>query len=83
MSKNLTLTMPDEVAEALQDEADRTGRSPEQIGVECIVEHTRRARPGATDAAMPFFGAWKMTAEERSRIEREIEEDRRLVESEA
>lgn len=36
-------------------------------------------RRGSAEAILPFCGAWKMSPEERARIEREVEE-MRLVE---
>ena len=76
MTKMLTLEVPDGVLDALRAEATRMGKSPEQIGLECITQHARVHRPGTPAALKPFSGAWSMTDEERGRIERMIDKER-------
>ena len=76
MSQMLQLEMPDEVYQALEREARSLGKSPEQLALEWVREHAQQPRRGSVEAIMPSFGAWKMTPEERTAIERMIDEQR-------
>jgi len=80
MPCSLTLDLPDELDQALQSEAARTGKSREQVALEWIGSHHLPTR-GSAEAMLSSHGAWSMTPEERSRIERIIEEERLLEES--
>ncbi|MGE0377143.1 MAG: hypothetical protein AB7I48_18025 [Planctomycetaceae bacterium] len=75
MSQSITLTLPDEVDRALQDEAVRSGRSPEQVALEWIQSNVARPPRGSAEALLLSHGAWSMTPDEQARIERIIEEE--------
>ncbi len=77
MKQSLTLEIPDDVYHVLQQEAAKTGKSLEQLALNWITEHSRLGR---VEALMPFFGAWRMTAEERASLEQMIEAERHLEE---
>ena len=78
MTRQLTLDLPEEVDQALQAEAARAGKSPEQLALEWIESRINPPPRGSVDAVLPSYGAWSMTPEERKEIERMIEEDRLL-----
>ena len=78
MSRQLTLDLPDEVDQALQTEAARAGKLPEEVVLEWIESRIKPPRRGSAEALMLSHGTWSMTPEEHARIEREIEEDRLL-----
>jgi len=80
MSQSITLQLPDDVDRALHNEAARSGKSPEEVALEWIGSHTEKWRCGGADALMSSHGAWSMTPDERTRIERMIEEERLLEE---
>lgn len=77
MTRSLTLDLPEEIDQALQSEAARTGKSREQVALEWIGSHQPPAR-GSAEALLSSHGAWSMTSEERCRIEQMIEEERLL-----
>jgi hypothetical protein len=75
MTRSLTLDLAEEIDQALQSEAARTGKSREQVALEWI--GSRRLPPrGSAEALLSSLGTWSMTPEERSRIEQIIEEER-------
>lgn len=78
MARQLTLDLPEQVNQALQKEAARTGKSPEQVALEWIEPRMQPPARGSVDAILPSYGAWSMTPEERAQIERMIEEERLL-----
>jgi plasmid stability protein len=80
MSQSITLKLPDEVDRALQIEAARSGRSPEQVALEWIESNIAKPTRGSAEALLLSHGAWSMTPDEQARIERLIEEDRLLEE---
>jgi hypothetical protein len=82
MSRLLKIDLPEEVDRALQEEAARTGKSPEQVALEWIEDHVETLSRGGREALMAMFGGWSMTAEERAQIEQMIEEERLLQERE-
>ncbi|HLI47182.1 MAG TPA: hypothetical protein VKV18_00625 [Chthonomonas sp.] len=77
MPKTLMLEVPNEVYQALQQEAAKTGKSPEQLAVEWLALKSNR---GKAEALQPFFGAWQMASDERARIEEMLDEERHLEE---
>ncbi len=80
MKQTLTLEIPDKVLQTLNREAARVGKSLETVALECITQHVQQPRRGSVEALSPFFGAWSMSAEERAKIERAIDEERHLEE---
>jgi hypothetical protein len=76
----MTLDIPESVERALESEAARTGKSPEEVALQLIESNLQKPRRGTIDAVLPWFGAWSMTPEERARIERMIAEERLLGE---
>ena len=79
MKQTLTLEIPDDLYQTLQKEADKTGKPLEEIILSWI---TQQAHRGRVESLMPFFGSWNMSPEERTKIERLIDEERHLQESE-
>jgi hypothetical protein len=77
MKKTLILEIPDDVFQALKEEAARTGKPLERIALERITLQASQRR-GSAEALQPFFGAWSMSPDERADIERMIEEERHL-----
>lgn len=80
MKQVLTLEIPDEVYQALQKEAATTDKSLEQVAIEWMAQHAQAPKRGSVDALMPFYGAWHMTPEERTRIEQMIDKERHMEE---
>jgi hypothetical protein len=80
MSQSITLNLPEDVDRALQNEAVRSGRSPEQVALEWITSHATEPPRGSAEALLLSHGAWSMPPDELARIERMIEEDRLLEE---
>lgn len=80
MKQTLTLEIPDDVYEALRQEAAKTGKSLEQLALDWLSQQARRGR---VEALKPFFGAWQMPPEERTRIEKMLDEERHLEENSA
>ncbi len=78
MKQTLTLEVPDDVYEALQKEAAKTGKSLEQLALDWLSQQARRGR---VEALRSFFGAWQMTPEERARIEKMLDEERHVEEN--
>ena len=76
MSQTLQLEIPDDVYQALEEHARSLEKAPEQLALEWLQEHACQPVRGSVDAIMPYFGAWKLTPEERAEIERAIYEDR-------
>ena len=81
MSQTLTLELPDEVYQAIRKEANAHNKTVEQVALDWMSQHVTpcqdtKPRRGSVEAILPFLGAWKMTTEERERIEREIYQDR-------
>jgi hypothetical protein len=76
MKQTLTLEIPDDVYQALQQEADQTGKSLERLALDWLSQQARRGR---VETLMPFFGAWRMTPEERAQIEKMLDEERHLL----
>jgi len=78
MKQTLTLEIPEDIYQALQKEAAKTGKSLEQLALEWLSQHARRGR---LEALMPFFGAWHMSPEERTRIEQMLDQERHMEEN--
>lgn len=78
MARLLTLNLPEDVDRALQQEALRSGKPPEQVALEWMVSHVDIPQRGSGEALMRSHGTWSMTPEERGQIERAIEEERLL-----
>ncbi|HLH78731.1 MAG TPA: hypothetical protein VKV29_00440 [Chthonomonas sp.] len=77
MPKTLVLEVPNEVYQALQQEAAKTGKAPEQLAAEWLALQSNR---GKAEALRPFFGAWQMAPDERAHIEKMLDEERHLEE---
>jgi len=80
MKQILTLEIPDEVYQALEQEATTSDKSPEQVALEWIAEHAHPPKRGSVDALMPFYGVWHMTPGERTQIEQMLDEERHMQE---
>lgn len=80
MKQVLTVDVPDDVYEALREQSAKTGKPIREIASEWMAEHSRPAKRGSADALMPFYGAWRMTPEERARIEQRLEAERHMKE---
>ena len=76
MSLHLILDLPDDVEHALQREAARTGKTLEQVAIEWMEAHAEAPLRGSAEALMRSHGTWSMTPDERTRIEKRIEEER-------
>jgi len=81
MKQVLRLEIPDEIYQALQREAATTDKSLEQVALEWIAQRAQAPKHGSVDALMPFYGAWRMTPEERAHIEQMIDEERHMEEN--
>lgn len=82
MTRIMTLEIPNEIDQGLRDEAQRTGKTREQVALEWIGGHVQRSQRGTVGTLMPFYGVWSMTPEEQTHIEQMIEEERLLEENE-
>jgi hypothetical protein len=74
----LLIHLPDDLYRELEHEAVNCGKTIEQVAVERVAETHSPPCLGSVDAIQPFFGAWQMSPEERSRIERLLTEERHL-----
>jgi diketogulonate reductase-like aldo/keto reductase len=75
MNQTLTLQVPNEIYKVLQDEAESQRKTVEQVVLDWMAQRAS-PRQGSLEAITPFFGAWKMTPEERTEIEHEIDKSR-------
>jgi hypothetical protein len=78
VSRILSIHLPDDIYRELERQATVSGKSVEQLASERVAEARPSASRGGVDALSPFFGAWQMSPEERSRIETMLAEERHL-----
>jgi hypothetical protein len=76
VSRTLHIQLPDDIYRELEHEAMRCGKSVEQIAIDRVAETHSPLSRGSVDAMGPYFGAWQMSSEERSRIEALLDAER-------